>query len=295
MPLAVLLVALFWGAAPSSPLFDVCSSTLLDLGLDGPGFDICASCSWYMPKICVRAEDNAATLVVTNDGTVGNGHFHVLTSDSYSAPGKINLGFSGISDTEYANGFGTWVPTGQSLLACAWLEWTGGLSETVFQSPYGGADAVAMYGGSGTMYFAVNTASGAVTATQTMPQDGIWRHVCGWYDGANVHISVDTVEGVAQPQTGDLVATPSFIMFNYTGTGYAWAYEIDDVRLYDTIPAADMRAVAVAIYNEGVGTPDCNLCVRRIADAQISDPQRIAATPEKPPIRPPKTDSPPGP
>ena len=77
----------------------------------------------YTAAIFLRCEDNAASTVVTNAGTAGNG---VLISGTtaaiHTASGKINGAFTGLSATQYANNFGGWKATGGKLFISDWYK-----------------------------------------------------------------------------------------------------------------------------------------------------------------------------
>ncbi len=76
------------------------------------------------------------------------------------------------------------------------------------------------------------------TSTATFTNDGVWRHLCGVYDGANVILYVAGVAGTVGSRTGlvnlDTAANFNLGAINNTNnSSYTAAGQYDDIRLYD--------------------------------------------------------------
>jgi hypothetical protein len=83
-------------------------------------------------------------------------------------------------------------------------------------------------------------ATGFVRASVSRPTDGLYHHIAGTYDGANVRLYLDGVLVATQPMTPPLRSDADVFRFqDQSGTNIS----IDDVRFYDE--ALDQTAIQI--------------------------------------------------
>ena len=89
-------------------------------------------------------------------------------------------------------------------------------------------------------YFAVDIGGVPYSATSAVLSTGTYYHLVGIYDGSNVRIYVNGVEGTPSPVVGVLTApNHSTLIGAWMTNGYYWDGIIDEVRIYNRALSAD--------------------------------------------------------
>ncbi|MEK7184212.1 MAG: LamG domain-containing protein, partial [Patescibacteria group bacterium] len=170
----------------------------------------------------------------------GNGNTGTLSGASYGASGRFNtaLDFDGVDDFVSVPDSQTLDITGKLTLS-AWVY--ADTTPELFDSPIikttdndAWLDGYGMYFEGGLIKFWVDRYDTNV-ATASF-STGVWHHVVGTYDGANVRIYVDGVAGSVDPYAG-AVTTNNTAMFigagaDASGAGYFWDGKVDEVALF---------------------------------------------------------------
>jgi hypothetical protein len=88
-------------------------------------------------------------------------------------------------------------------------------------------------------------------ASEPFPTDGQWHHVAGTYDGSNVKIWVDGVEGTTPfPYTGSVNGSGGSCEIGRQGgwPAYCFSGTIDDVRIYNVaLTESDIMSLATDV------------------------------------------------
>ncbi len=158
----------------------------------------------------------------------------------------VGQGTQGNGDSNGTFSFGT-TPTlfgTPGLSVCAWvrnhkdrISGTGG--ESIVKKFGGGADTLSLLWDNGeNVVFSVTTSS----AVSSSFIDGIpvgagdtWHHIAGVYNGIDIRIYVDGIQGVSTPslQTGDVNNTSHPLSLGSSVTSASWDGVIADCRIYN--------------------------------------------------------------
>ncbi len=190
------------------------------------------------------AADNAGA----NTGTLSN------MSGSEWTSGQVDgaLEFDGSNDYVGCGNGASLKITGTEITMVAWVKWDSNNAwSTIAMKTSSGAwtDGYGLYAHSNSTVNFYVTRYNQNRATAAYAADGLWHHVVGSYDGSNVRIWVDGVEGSPDSYTGSI--TDSNHAFEI-GRGYSNSYNfdgsIDDVRIYNR---ALSDAEVQTLYNLG--------------------------------------------
>jgi hypothetical protein len=90
----------------------------------------------------------------------------------------------------------------------------------------------------------------------TLVQQGVWRHICGTYDGTYIRLYVNGEEDANTPYTHGISTSDDCVCIgeNLERTGRYWHGLIDDVRVYDrALDANDVRRLSAGVVLQGAG------------------------------------------
>jgi len=187
-----------------------------------------------------------------NDGTLTN-----MAGDEWTG-GIIGgaLQFDGINDYVDCGNDGSLQITGTEISLAAWVKWDSAddWSTIAMKTSSGNwTDGYGLYAHSdNTVNFYVNEWDVNV-ASKAFTADGQWHHVAGTYDGSNVRVWVDGVEGTPDSYTGSITnANHPFEI----GRGYSDSYNfdgtLDDVRIYNrALSASEIASLANILKYQG--------------------------------------------
>jgi len=133
--------------------------------------------------------------------------------------------------------------TGREISLASWVKWDsadGYSAIAVKTSSWRWADGYGLYAHSdNTVNFYVTRYS-TNRASATFTADGQWHHVVGTYDGSNVRIWVDGVEGTPDSYSGSITnANNSLEIGRGADNFYNFKGALDDVRIYNRALSAE--------------------------------------------------------
>ncbi len=177
------------------------------------------------------------------DGDASDSSAHNNHGTLYGGPqwvaGKIGsdaLDFDGIDDyVDCANDVSLQI-TGTEITLAVWVKWhtleawSGIAGKTAY---YTWADGYALWiHNDNTVNFYV-AGYELGTASKSFTADDQWHHVAGTYDGSNVRIWVDGVEGTPSSYTGSVTDSASPFEIGRIATADGCTATLDDVRIYN--------------------------------------------------------------
>jgi hypothetical protein len=183
-----------------------------------------------------KLDDAAGT---AQDSSIYGNHGTLIGMDPASdwVSGQIGgaLHFDGIDDyVDCANDVSLEI-TGTAISLAAWVKYETAAAESgivMKTSNDNWADGYGLYADSGTIWFYVSDWDFA--ASRSFAADNQWHHVVGTYDGSNVRVYVDGVEGTPYSYTSSIRNTgQSFEIGRGASNAYNFAGALDDVRLYN--------------------------------------------------------------
>ncbi|MDH4241268.1 MAG: LamG domain-containing protein, partial [Phycisphaerae bacterium] len=180
-----------------------------------------------------------ATGATAQDSSIYGNHGTLISMDPTSdwVTGRIGgaLHFDGIDDyVDCGNGASLQI-TGTAISLAAWVKYDTGedYSGIAMKTSSGDwSDGYGLYADNDAVNFYVVDYGNI--ATKSFTADDQWHHVAGTYDGSNVRVWVDGVEGTPLGYTGSISnADHSFEIGRGGDNSYNFSGALDDVRLYN--------------------------------------------------------------
>ncbi len=229
-----------------------------------------------------KLDETSGLLARDSSGRENHGTLYNMTGSEWTA-GIIGgaLEFDGNTDYVDCGNDGSLQITGTEISLAAWVKWDSADDySTIAMKTSSGSwtDGYGLYAHSdNTINFYV-TQWNVNVASKSFTADGQWHHVVGTYDGSDVRVWVDGVEGTPDSYTGNITnANHSFEI----GRGYSDSYNfdgtLDDVRIYNrALSAAEIASLANILKYQSfteakAGTDTTSITVSTPADTNESD------------------------
>jgi len=189
-----------------------------------------------------KLDDVTGSTTAQDSSAYGN-HGTLIAMDPASdwVTGRIGgaLHFDGIDDYVDCGDTASLQITGTAISLAAWVKWETAeeYSAIAMKTSSGDwADGYGLYADTGPVSVNFYVTDYGFVATKSFAADDQWHHVVGTYDGSNVRIWVDGVEGTPISYTGSISnAVNSFEIGRGADDAYNFSGALDDVRVYNNL------------------------------------------------------------
>jgi hypothetical protein len=203
--------------------------------------------------------DDGTGATTAQDSSIYGNHGTLIAMDPASdwITGQIGgaLHFDGIDDYVDCPNDVSLEITGTAISLAAWVKYetAGNYSAIAMKTTSDDwADGYGLYADNAVVNFYVTDYGNR--ATKSFAADDQWHHVVGTYDGSNVRIYVDGVEGTPFSYTGSISnADHSFEIGRGSHNDYNFSGALDDVRLYNAA-LTDSDVLGLLGSLSGLGT-----------------------------------------